>query len=238
MKFKYIKEYKRLSVYGVDADKDISEVKKLIAANKIPGDLSAIVYQKAKNSVVGSIIRGRYLENLLRPEDVPAQPVRPSLKGILQQINEANARQASHAGLLLYATNAKRFLLFTPRSRQEQVQLLGDNPRDGETPIETVCRVAREDGDFEITPNVLVSLIPLEINETTYWSFLCLVEREFKPMYSARIIKAEWKSYEAMEELNLHPSVKTLFDKDKKLLKLIKPIEVDFNQLIDEILHS
>ncbi len=241
MKWKYIKDNKRLNVYGIDADKDIAEVKKLINDKKIPSEIDAIVYQKAKNSVIGSIIRGRYLENLLRPDtEAKIEPLQKKLglKAILKQINDANARQASYAGLLVYATTTKRFLFFTPRNRGYLVQLLGDNPQPSETPPETVCRVALEDGGFEISPEWLVSLIPLEFDGTAYHNYLCLTEREFKPTLSARIINSSWRTFEGMEELNLHQSVSALFEKDKKLIMLTSPIEVDFDKLIDEILHS
>jgi hypothetical protein len=41
-----------------------------------------------------------------------------------------------------------------------------------------------------------------------------------------------------MEELALYPSVLLLFEKDTKLHKLITPITVDFENLIEDILHS
>ncbi len=241
MKWKYLKETKRLSVYGIDADKDIAEVKKLIADKKIPDQLDTIVYQKAKNSVIGSIIRGRFLENLLRPEaEIEITPLqrKSGFKTILKQINEANERQSSYAGLLVFATGTKRFLFFTPRNRGQLVQLLGDNPQASETPPETVCRVAKEDGDFEIAPEWLVPLISLEIDGTIFHNYLCLTEREFKPSLSSRVINSSWRTYEGMEELKLHQNVSALFAKDKKLMRLVNPIEIDFNKLIDEILHS
>lgn len=244
MKWQYITDTKRLNVFGTDSDKDIRAIKKLIAEKKIPADLNAIVYQKARNSTVGMIIRGRYLENLLRveTEQIVPLPVRPGIKAILKQINEANTRQASYAGLLLYSTSTKKFLLFTPRNRGQLVQLLGDNPMEGESPPETVCRVAKDDGDFEITPNCLIALAPLEIDGTTYYSYLCLTQHEFKPTVSGRIVNSTWKEYSEMGELALHPSVAALFEKDKKLQKLTMTADIlgqlDFDKLIDEILHS
>lgn len=241
MKWKYLKDTKRLNVFGTDSDQDMNAVKKLIADKKIPADLNAIVYQKAKNSAVVMFIRGRYLENLLKVNDddrVIAFAPRRGIKDILKQINDSNSRQATYSGLLLYAKSTKKFLFFTPRNRGNVVQLLGDHPNKNETPAETVCRVAKEDGDFEITPEVIVALMTLEIDGTTYHSYICLCEREFKPNLSSRVLSAVWKTYDEIKELELHPSVSALFDKDKKLQRLIKPLEVDFDKLIDEILHS
>ncbi len=241
MKFKYLKENKRLNLYGTDADKDIAEVKKMIADKKIPDQLDTIVYQKAKNSVIASIIRGRFLENLLRPEtevEIASLQWKSGFKTILKQINDANERQASYAGLLVFATSTKRFLFFTPRNHGHLVQLLGDNPHPSETPPQTVCRVAKEDGDFEIIPEWLVPLISLEFDGTVFYNYLCLTEYEFKPALSSRVINSSWRTYEGMEELKLHQSVAALFEKDKKLIRLINPIQIDFDKLIDEILHS
>ena len=239
MKWKYLKDSKRLNIFGTDSIKDMEAVKKLITEKKIPADLNTIVYQKSNNSTIGMVIRGLYLENFLKVNNEPVvQLPRRGIKDILKQINDLNTRQASYAGLLLYAKSTKRFLFFTPRNRGNLIQLLGDNPQIEETPPETVCRVAKEDGNFEIEPRVLVALTPLEIDGTTYYSYFCLCEREFKPNLSSRILNSCWKSCEQIEELALHPSVAALFEKDKKLQRLIKPIEMDFDKLIDEILHS
>lgn len=240
MKWKYITDSKRLNVFGSNSDKDIIAIKKLIADKKIPTDLKSIVYQKARNSTVVMIIRGRFLENLLRIESevVVPLPVRPGIKAILKQINEANTRQDRYAGLLLYSTSTKKFLFCKTRTRENQIKLLGDHPLEGESPPETVCRIAHDDGDFEIMPNWLIALTPLEINGTTYYSYLCLTRHEFKLTNSERILSSEWRSYEDVGELNLHPSLFALFEKDKKLLRLTKTADMDYDKLIDEILHS
>lgn len=240
MTWKYIRDSKRLNIYGADGVKDIQEIKKLIEEGKIPSDLGTLFYQRDRHSSVGMLFRGRYLENLLKPETEEAEGTRtkPSFRSILRQINESNTRQTIYSGLLIYATNAKRFMFVIPKKRNNVYGLLGDNPRDGETPPETVCRVAKEDCDFELTPNCLVALTPVEIDGTTYFGYLVLSNHEFKPSLSARFAASTWRSYEAMEELTLHQSVTELFEKDTKLQRLIKPIEVDFEKLIDEILHA
>lgn len=244
MKWTLTKEKNRLNVFGTDCDKDIRAVKKLITEKKVPSDLNAIVYQKERSSTVAMIIRGRYLENLLRVEEGPVVPLppRPGIKAILKQINEANTRQTAYAGLLLYCTDTRRFLFFTDRNRGKMIQLLGDNPLDGEAPPETVCRVVKEDCDFEITPKCLVPLSPLEISGTTYYSYLCLTKNEFSPKVSESIVNCIWKEPDKIGELTLHPSVSGLFEKDKKLRKLMKPAdalnELNFDKMIDDILHS
>jgi hypothetical protein len=240
MKSTYVADTKRLNVFGSNSEKDILAIKKLIADKKVPADLKSIVYQKAKDSKVVMIIRGRYLENLLRVETdvVVPLPVRPGIKAILKQINEANTRQATYAGLLLYSTSTKRFLFTTTRNRENTIMLFGDHPLEGESPPETVCRVAQEDGNFEIQPDWLIALAPLEINGTTYYSYLCMTRHEFKLTHSERILSSIWKPADAIGELKLDISVSALFDKDKKLMRLIQTTDVDYEKIIDEILHS
>lgn len=240
MEWKYNKETNRITIYGHNSLQDMRQVKKLMAEGKIPANLDAIIYQKSESSAVVMFIRGVHLAQLLRPdsEESVINPNRPNLKQILNQINEANTRQSTYAGMLLFATNSKRFLLFTPKGRNNNVYLLGDNPKTGETPPETVCRVSLADADVEIAENCLTPLIPIEHEGTTYFSYLVLSKCEFKPAMSDRLIGFHWRSFEALEELPLHPSVVALFERDPKLQRLTKPFEVDFDDLIDQILHS
>src|ERR1051326_7615990 len=104
MDFKYSKENKKLSVFGTDCERDMQTVKKLIEEDKIPKDIGTIVYQRNRNSVVAMMIRGVFLENLLKPSPEPNAPavIRPGIKSILQQINDTNARQSMFSGLLMY----------------------------------------------------------------------------------------------------------------------------------------
>lgn len=254
MKWKYTKYSKRLDVFGTDSEKDMQLVQKLIADKKLPEEIDSIVYRKARNSAVSMIIRGLYLENLLKEnpkerwkvgDDTPAPPPQPRLKDILekiQQVNEANTRQAAYSGILLYCTESKKFLFVTPRNRGQLIQLLGDNPIGNESPIDTVLRVTKEDGDFEVPPTGLVALTPLEIDGTTYHNYLCFSNCEFKPHLSERLISFCWENYTKLDELKLHPSVATLFEKDKTLQKLTQPTDIldglDFNKLITEILRG
>jgi hypothetical protein len=240
MDWKFNKETNRLTIYGENSLQDIRKAKKLMAEGKIPANLDAIIYQKNESSSVVMFIRGEHLSQLLKPEteDSVINPNRPNLKQILNEINEANTRQSTYAGMLLFATNSKRFLLFTPRARNNKVFLLGDHPKKGETPAQTVCRVALADADVEIAENCLTPLVPIEHEGTTYYSYLVLSKCEFKPALSDRLIAAHWKSFEALEELALHPSVAALFERDPKLQRLTQPIEVNFDDLIDQILHS
>ncbi len=203
---------------------------------KIPVELSTIFYQKNHQSTVGIMFRGRYLENLLKIDDTPAGN-KPSLRSILKQINETNTRQTVYAGVLIFATNTKRFLFLMPKHRKGW-GLLGDNLQEPETPPETVVRVAKDDCNFEVTANCLVALKSVEHEGTTYYNYLILSNHEFKPALSNQFIAFAWRSYEATEELPLHRSVELLFEQDAKLFKLITPIQVDFENLIDEILHS
>jgi hypothetical protein len=249
MEFKYTKEHKILNIYGTNCELDIQTVKKLIEEEKIPKDIETIVYQKNRTSMVVMMIRGVFLENLLKPAapetNIPSV-IRPGIKTILQQINESNTRQSTYAGLLIYSLATRRFLLFIPRNHKDQVYLLGDNPTsDSETPPEIVCRVAREDISFEdadrleIQPNWLVGLKPLEIAGTTYHAFLLMVEREFKPKLSAKLTNSIWAQAEAFTELKLHPSVTAVFEKDHNLQRLVNPEDnIDYDKLIEQILHS
>jgi hypothetical protein len=251
MKCKYTQYCKRLDVFGTDSQKDMRAVKKLIADKKIPSEINAIVYRKAKNSTVAMILRGPYLTNFLKSENspvkapIPPLPQRASLKDIfdqIKQINDVNTRQATYSGILLYCTSTKRFLFFTPRSRGRLVSLLGDNPIDNETPPETIHRVTKEDGGFEVPPTSLIPLIPLEIDGTTYYTYLCFINHEFKPNLSDRLISSTWEDYTKLDDLQLHQSVSHLFSRDKKLKKLTKPSDIlddlDFDKLINDILHS
>jgi hypothetical protein len=249
MEFRYTKESKRLNIYGTDCEHDIQTVKKLIEEEKIPKDIETIVYQKNRTSVVAMMIRGVFLQNLLKPnspESNTPSVIRPGIKSILKAINETNARQSTYAGLLVYSMETRRFLLFTPRNRNNHVFMLGDNPMtEAETPVEIVCRVAREDISFEdsdpleIDPSWLVELKSLEIDGTMYHGFLLVVEREFKPKLSEKLLNVIWAQPEAFKELKLHPSVVEVFDKDHKLQKLTKPEnDLDYDKLIEHILHA
>src|SRR5258708_27211161 len=118
MKWKYTKYSKRLDVFGTDSEKDMRGIKRLIATKKIPADFSSLVYRKAKNSKVSLILRGPYLQNLLKSENVPTVPTPPlprraGLKDIfdrIKQVNEYNARQSVYSGVLFYCTASKKFL--------------------------------------------------------------------------------------------------------------------------------
>lgn len=248
MEFKYIKETKRLNIYGTDSESDIQTVKKLIEEEKIPKDIETIVYQKSRSSVVAMMMRGTYLVNLLKPTPETNSPsvVKPGIKSILKQINDTNQRQSIYSGVLVYSMATRRFLLFTPRGRKNFVFPLGDNPSGlKETPIEIACRVTREDISFDnddvldIDPAWLVPLKVLEIGGTTYHTHLLVVEREFKPKLSEKLINSIWAQPEAFNELRLHQSVTEVFDKDPNLKKLTMPTteDVDYDRLIDKILH-
>ena len=234
--WKYVRDGKRLNIYGSDGVRDIQTIKKFIQEGKITDEINVIFYQKNHDSAVGMLFRGRYLENLLKADE--PQPGRPSFRSILKQINDTNTRQTAYSGVLIYATNTKRFLFLMPKHRKGLWGLLGDNPKDGEPPPDTVVRVAKDDCHFEVTANCLVPLIPIEIDGTTYYNYLILSNHEFKPNLSNQFIGSTWRSYEAMEELALYPSVLLLFEKDTKLHKLITPITEDFENLIEDILHS
>lgn len=250
MKWKFTKFSKRLDVFGTDSEKDMRAIKRLIATKKIPAEFNSLVYRKARNSKIALMLRGPYLQNLLKSENIPTAPTPPvprraNLKDIfdqIRQINEENARQAFYSGVLFYCTQTKRFLFFTPRDQKQLVQLLGDNPIGQETPTETICRVTKEDGDFEVPPTSLIPLAQLEIDGTTYNSFLCFTNHEFKPNLSDRVVNCEWHDYTKLSELTLHPCMAVLFEKDKNLQKLTQPANVldglDFEKLITDILHS
>jgi len=236
MTWNYIQHTGRLNIYGSDAVRDIQTVKKLMREGKIPVELNTIFYQKSHQSTVGIMFRGRYLDNLLKVDET-APSGKPSFRSILKQINETNTRQTAYSGVLIFATNTKRFLLLMPNHRKVW-GLLGDNLQESETPPETVVRVAKDDCNFEVTANCLITLKPVDLEGTTYYNYLILSNHEFKPALSNQFLASTWRSYEAMDELPLHPSVELLFDHDPKLFKLITPIEVDFEKLIAEILHS
>lgn len=251
MEHKYTKENKRLTIYGSDSERDMQTVKKLIEEDKIPKDIETVVYQRNRTSVVVMMIRGIYLENLLKPAAIiePNTPtvVRPGIKTILKQINDTNARQSIYAGLLIYSMPTRRFLLFTPRNRNNRVFSLGDNPsRLDETPIEIVCRCAHDDMEFEngdrldIDPSWPVELKTLEIGGTTYHTYLLVVRNEFKPTLSEKFVNSIWAHPEAFTELRLHQSVIEVFTNDHKLQHLINPQEdnFDYAKLIDRILHT
>lgn len=251
MEHKYTKDNKRLTIYGSDSERDIQTVRKLIDEDQIPKDIETIVYQRNRTSVVVMMIRGIYLENVLNKpvaqENATPAVVRPGIKTILKQINETNARQSVFAGLVIYSMPTRRFLLLTPRNRNNHVFLLGDNPiRPDETPIEIVCRCAHDDMEFEngerldIDPSWPVELKTLEIGGTAYHTYLLVVRNEFKPTLSDKFVNSIWAHPEAFPELRLHQSVTEVFTKDHKLLHLINPVEenFDYSKLIDRILHT
>lgn len=241
MKWQYIKAHRRLNVYGTDSERDVLQVKKLIEEKKIPNDLDAIVYRKSPTSQTSMIIRGVYLANLLTPEQAEPAPrvIRPGIKTILRSINQDNVRQGMYAGVVFYSISTKRFMLFAARGRNQPCMFLGDYQAiENETPIQIVCRVAVEDTQFEIDPKWLIPLQTVEENETTFHSFMVLVEKEFKPELSGRYANSMWEAAEALTGLHRHAGVKAVFEQDPYLKRLTQPEEVDFDAIIEEILQT
>jgi hypothetical protein len=149
-----------------------------------------------------------------------------------------------YAGLLIYSRLTRRFLLFTPRNRNNEVFLLGDNPlNEDESPVDIVRRVTHDeiefDGDrLDIEPSWLVPLSSWEINNTMYHAHMILVEREFLPKLSDKLLNAVWVHAEGLPELRLHRSVIEVFNKDRTLQQLLKQDEtIDYDVLIEQILH-
>lgn len=241
MKWTYIKDKRRLNVFGTDSERDAIIVKKLIEEGKIPNDLDAIVYRKSSTSQTAMIIRGVYLYNLLTPEPNEAQPrvVRPGIKTILRVINDNNERQGHYAGVIFYSLTSRRMMFVTPRGRNQPAVMLGDFPAiEDETPTDIVCRVAIDDTQIEIDPKWLIPLTSVEVDETTYHGFMVLVEKEFKPALSARLVNSFWCDGDNLPELRLHKSIREMIEKDPHLQKLSAPDPVDFDAIIEAILQE
>jgi hypothetical protein len=240
MKWNYVKDQRRLNVFGTDCDRDILTIKKLVEEAKIPKDLECIVYRENTESKFAAFFRGQELAVLLLPDPIEVAPnmVRPKIRTILKKINENNSLQSDFSGVTFYSTSTKRFMLATPRGRHHSTMLLGDHPiSDAETPVEVVSRVTNEDTAFEIQHKWLVPLTEIEVENTKYHSFMILVEREFKPQLSPRLLNTVWATRDGLEGIHVHPSVKMLFETDPIIQKLTsEEPDIDFDALIEEIL--
>jgi hypothetical protein len=134
--------------------------------------------------------------------------------------------------------NTKKFLFVKALNKDGKFRLFGDYPFKDENPPDTVCRVAKEDICIEIKPEWLVNLMTLEINGTTYYNYLCFTREEFKPKNKYQCEWIDWKNY---NKYNLYQYTISLFERDIKIQKLINfstETDIDFEKLIDEILHS
>jgi hypothetical protein len=249
MEYKYVKEGNKLYVYGMNCESDIQTIKKMIQEEKIPNEIDTLIYRRNPDSVVVLLLRGKDLRNILKPTPEAATPavVKPgSIADRLQKINEANIRQSIYSGVLIYSLETRRFLMFTPRERNNQVHLLGDNPvTNEETPQEICCRSAYndirfdDDDHFNIEPKWLLPLKTFQIGGTMYHAHLIVLEREFPVKTTEKYLNAIWVHPEGLKELKLHTSVSALFDKDQKLQQIInQESAIDYDKLVDLILHA
>lgn len=98
----------------------------------------------------------------------------------------------------------------------------GGKPVQGETPIQTAKREARE--EIGKCPGEIVSELVFENDDRTFHSFISKVDKSFSIDISEEHKDYTWADYRKLRDYKLH---KNVFSSLKKIVKKLKELEVD-----------
>lgn len=137
------------------------------------------------------------------------------IQDVFNLIVESGVGRFSGAGIIFF--DGKNVLLLKkPNSRW---CFPGGKPVQGETPIETARREAKE--EIGKCPGKVISELKFQLDDRTFHSFISKVDKPFKVDISDEHKDYTWVNYKKIRDFKLHKNIfKSLTSVEKRLKEL------------------
>lgn len=140
------------------------------------------------------------------------------IQEVYNLILESKIGRFSGAGIVFF--DGKNVLLL--KKSNKRWVFPGGKPIQGETPLQTAKREARE--EIGKCPGDIISELMFEIDNRTFYSFISKVNKTFEVDISDEHIDYTWIDFRKLKELKLHKNI--LFTV-KRIIKRLEELSVD-----------